>query len=125
MSVLTPDDPSLPARLAVPGAVLVACLCADWCGTCREYAPKLDELSARLPHHVFVWIDIETHPDFTEDDDIENFPTLLLHDGRAIRFYGPMLPHIGHLERLLQSVEETPLDAGVTGPDVRGLLQRA
>ncbi len=36
---------------------------------------------------------------------MENFPTLLVQAGRLdALFYGPMLPHIGHLERLLASL---------------------
>lgn len=103
---------------------LVACLCADWCGTCREYQDKFEMLSRQLPQHVFVWIDIEDHPDFTEDDDIVNFPTLLVQNAGGILFYGTMLPHIGHLEKLLRTLAGMPDAAHVPGPDVLGLLRQ-
>lgn len=124
MPLLTPDAPDLRARLAAPETLLVACLCADWCGTCREYQPKFGQLAARFPRCVFVWIDIEEDPELAGDEDIENFPTLLIQSADGIAFYGPMLPHIGHLERLLETVIQA--DAGeyrANGPDVLGLLQ--
>ncbi len=121
--VHTPDDPLLTARLAQAGITLVACLCADWCGTCREYLPKFQALAQRLPNHVFVWIEIEDHPELTDDDDIENFPTLLVQDAGGIRFYGTMLPHIGHLEKFLDTLATGPSGPAMAGPDVLGMLR--
>lgn len=123
VSLLTPETPDLLNRLAAPQAILVACLCADWCGTCREYRPKFAQLASHFPRCVFVWIDIEETPELAGDEDIENFPTLLIQSAAGIAFYGPMLPHIGHLERLLETVIQA--DAGeyrANGPDVLGLL---
>lgn len=105
------DRSALAAVLADGKTRLVACLCAAWCGTCREYAQTLEALAARHPELCFVWVDIETHADWLDDHDIENFPTLLVQDagqpaGQA-RFFGPVLPAVGILERML--------DAGVLG----------
>lgn len=46
------------------------------------------------------------------DLDVENFPTLLIVRGELVLFFGPMLPHHGHLQRtievfLAQSREES------------------
>lgn len=123
MTVFAPDDPTLPSRLRAPGATLVATLCAEWCGTCREYLPKFTELAKKLPDCVFVWVDIEDAPELAGDEDIENFPTVLIQAEGGIAFFGPMLPHIGHLERLLETILQA--DAGeyrANGPDVRGML---
>ena len=54
------------------------CLCAQWCGTCREYAQTFDQLKAALPGHRYRWIDIEDEADVIGEVDVETFPTLLV-----------------------------------------------
>ena len=107
--------------LAGKASLLVACLCAEWCGTCREYLPRFTDLAASLPHHVFVWVDVETHPELLDDEDIEDFPTLLIQDATRTRFYGPMLPHIGHLERMIQTIvaDGDGVDVALAAPKLR------
>ena len=39
--------------------VLVACLCADWCGVCRDYRARFEQMQARFPDTQFLWIDVE------------------------------------------------------------------
>ena len=109
---------------AVPqAAYLVACFCAAWCDTCQEYRPKLAALSEALPQHAFYWIDIEDQPELLGDEDIENFPTLLVQiEGRTV-FFGPMLPHIAHLERLLASLDQHSPSVSTMLPDIRHLLK--
>ena len=91
------------ALSARPQGRLVACLCAQWCGTCRDYLQAFSALAARHPEDCYVWIDIETHADRLDDIDIENFPTLLVQPvaGGPTQFYGTLLPHIEVLERML------------------------
>ncbi len=119
-----PDTAPFADRLSNPQTLLVACLCAAWCGTCREYQPKLEELSQRFPDHIFLWLDVEEHPDLLEDEDIEDFPTLLVQNGEHTLFYGPMLPHIGHLERLLETLLENAPASPIShaAPDLRRSL---
>jgi thioredoxin 1 len=81
----------------------VACLCAAWCGSCREYRPEFDALAVRMPQLRFAWVDIEDAPEVAGDIDVENFPTLVIQRGELVLFCGPMLPHIGQLERLIQT----------------------
>ena len=38
---------------------LVACLCAAWCGTCRDYRAGFEALAARFPEARFLWLDVE------------------------------------------------------------------
>ena len=120
-----PDTPTLRSALLsnADDTWLIACFCAAWCDTCTQYRPKLAALSDTQPERLYAWIDIEDHPDLLGDEDIENFPTLLVQQGKKILFYGPMLPHIGHLERLLASL--TPESPSVTTqlPDLVALLQ--
>ncbi len=109
MDLLTPetDAARLRERLAhtaETGGRLVACLCAEWCGTCKSYRKTFADLAAQHPADCFVWIDIETHADHLGDVDIENFPTLLIQSASAaknVQFYGTVLPHANVLERML------------------------
>ncbi len=125
MSLLVPDtdQAALRARLASsPDTWLVACFCAAWCDTCEQYKPKLQALAQAMPQHVFAWIDIEDHAELLGEEDVENFPTLLVQIGPRVVFYGPMLPHIGHLERLLESLDENSATVQTALPDLPRLL---
>ena len=84
--------------------LLVACLCAEWCGSCRDYRATFDALSAQFSGQAdFAWIDIEDESDALGDPDIENFPTLLLADAGGLRFLGAVTPHAATAERLVQN----------------------
>jgi len=87
-------------------AFSVFCLCAEWCGTCREYRAGFEEVSARFPAARFHWVDIENQADTLGDIDIENFPTLLINRGSSVLYYGVMLPYPEHLARILDSFHE-------------------
>ena len=86
-----------------PEALLVACLCAQWCGTCKDYAPLFEGLRAEFPEAVFRWIDIEDESDLVDPIEVEDFPTLLIASGGQARFFGPLMPHVETLRRLIQS----------------------
>jgi len=80
---------------------IVACLCAAWCGSCRDYRAGFDEMAERHPEKHFVWIDIEDQADVVGDLDVDNFPTLLIQGGETVAFFGPMPPDHRLAERLL------------------------
>lgn len=80
----------------------IVCLCADWCGTCREYAQVFEALQQALPAHRYRWIDIEDEADALGDIDIETFPTLLVAHGGRVLFAGPVLPRLGDAQRLIE-----------------------
>ncbi|HWJ95647.1 MAG TPA: thioredoxin family protein [Telluria sp.] len=82
---------------------VVACLCAAWCGTCGSYRTAFDNLAARHPDKVFVWIDIEDQSDVVGDLDVENFPTLLVQRGEQVAFFGTVLPDPNVADRLVQA----------------------
>ena len=84
--------------------LLVACLCADWCGTCHEYRPGFDALARQWPQAGFHWIDVEDDADWIGDIEVENFPTLLLQRGDLVLFFGPMLPQPVLLQRTLETL---------------------
>jgi thiol-disulfide isomerase/thioredoxin len=84
--------------------LLVACLCAEWCGSCRDYRATFAALAERFEADAdFAWIDIEDESDALGDPDIENFPTLLLADAGGLRFLGTVTPHLATAERLVQN----------------------
>ena len=82
---------------------LVVCLCAEWCGTCRDYRARFDQMQAVFPDIRFLWIDVEDEADLMGPLDVEDFPTLLLASGDKPRFFGPLTPHPETLERLIRS----------------------
>ncbi|MBS1230472.1 MAG: hypothetical protein H6R17_3749 [Proteobacteria bacterium] len=88
---------------------VVICLCAQWCGTCRDYRAGFDALTPEFPGIRFSWLDIEEQADALGDLDIENFPTLYIRRGDSVLFFGTMLPHLGNLRRLIETfLEQTP-----------------
>lgn len=82
---------------------LVFCLCAAWCGTCRDYRSVFDELAARFPLAGFHWVDVEDDP-IAADLDVDDFPTLLVQRWEQVLFFGPMLPQPGIARRTLESL---------------------
>jgi thioredoxin 1 len=90
----------------------VVCLCAQWCGTCREYRSVFDSLQEMYPEIECVWVDVEEYADMLSDLDIENFPTLLVYRGSEVVFWGaifPLLQHVVSLVRSLMVQEASPL----------------
>lgn len=106
------------AATAAPSGAWIVCLCAEWCGACREYRPLIARLAASRPDWRFAWVDIEDHADLADAFDVETFPTLLLLDARGQRFLGPLLPHAETLVRLLGALPEPRPPA----PEVARLL---
>jgi thioredoxin 1 len=105
--------------------LLVACLCAAWCGTCKEYLATFDAArDAAPPGEHFVWVDIEDDSDVVEDIDVENFPTVLVARGDTVIYFGVLLPQPGHLTRLLQAAREGGLKPQAVDADVAALPAR-
>lgn len=84
----------------------VVCLCAAWCGVCRQYEADFQQLQAKFPDVRFEWMDVEACEAVVGDVDVETFPTLLIGVNERPLFLGPLLPQIKVLERLLASLLE-------------------
>ncbi len=85
-----------------PVQYIVACLCADWCGACREYKPLFDSLARKFPNMRFLWVDVEDEADLIDPIEVEDFPTILIANDQNPLFFGTVLPHVETLERLIQ-----------------------
>jgi len=113
------NDSVTPATVQAAGDTLwVVCLCAEWCGACREYRPLFAQVALAHPHLRFAWVDIEDHAELADDFDVETFPTLLVAGESGTRFLGPLLPHAETLARLLGALQP----AQASSPEVRTLL---
>ncbi|MDM0058597.1 thioredoxin family protein [Variovorax fucosicus] len=86
-------------------ALWVVCLCAEWCGACREYQPLFEQVAQAHPALRFAWVDIEDHAELADDFDVETFPTILVAGGDGTRFIGPLLPHAETLSRMLSALQ--------------------
>jgi|SRR5450830_1638496 len=95
---MNPETPALSAS-----SLLVVCLCAEWCGVCREYQQRFEQVKAKFPHAKFLWIDVEDEADLLHPLDVEDFPTLLIAVGAEPRFLGPLTPQAETLERLIRA----------------------
>ncbi|MBS0343517.1 MAG: thioredoxin family protein [Proteobacteria bacterium] len=100
MSAL-PSNPG--TALHADDALWVVCLCAEWCGTCRDYRPLIEEVARSHPQMRFAWVDVEDHSDIADEFDVETFPTILVAGRDGTRFLGPLLPHAETLSRMLSS----------------------
>jgi hypothetical protein len=125
MTLYLPNNPDLPKAVAARSQIVV-CFCAAWCDTCGIYQTKFSQLSDAFPEAVFVWADIEEYPSLLGDEDVENFPTILIEQQNQVLFFGTMLPHVNQLERLLQTLGDTKDPETVTSnlPNVREQLLR-
>ena len=98
---LNPDNLDEVTAALARRSLVVACLCAAWCGTCTGYRAVFDDLAARHPDKLFVWIDIEDNAAVVGELDVENFPTLLIQHDDQVAFFGTVLPDPGLAHRLV------------------------
>ena len=81
---------------------LVVCLCAEWCGVCRDYLARFGQVQALFPQVRFVWVDVEDQSDLVDPVDVDDFPTVLIAHGNAPVFFGTVRPQAEALERLVR-----------------------
>jgi len=120
----------MPARLGVlMSEWFVVCLCAGWCGVCKEYSAGFRALASRHPEAAFHWVDIEDEADVMGDVDVETFPTLLIACGGEVHHFGALPPQPEVLTRLLSGfqaevgrVPRVDAEASALWRRVRGVL---
>jgi len=106
-TTLQADNRAEVAAALAQDRLIVACLCAAWCGTCSGYRAAFEELAMRHPEKYFLWVDIEDHADLVGDLDVENFPTLLIQRHETVAFFGTMLPDPNVANRLIGTIAAT------------------
>lgn len=106
-----------------PPSLLVVCLCAEWCGVCRDYRAAFEQVQSRFPQARFLWVDVEDQADLVDPVEIDNFPTLLVAVGDAPRFLGTVLPQVATLERLIRDRSDAAA-ATLPDPEAAALVQR-
>lgn len=107
-----------------PASWWVVCLCAAWCGVCREWQPTFAAQARANPHLRFAWVDVEDEDDAMGDVDIETFPTLLVARGDQVLFLGPIPPSSTQFTRLLATLQAQPRPAPGVGEQAHALLHR-
>jgi|SRR6476659_8077177 len=81
---------------------IVACLCAEWCSSCREFRSLFESLGSVDPAVRLAWIDIEDDDHIAEDLDLDGLPTLLVGNESEVLFAGPVVPRREILNELIR-----------------------
>ncbi|MEO8807060.1 MAG: thioredoxin domain-containing protein [Burkholderiaceae bacterium] len=103
----------------------VVCLCAAWCGVCRDYAAPFEQAALAFGAQAeFTQLDIEDEAELLCSVDIENFPTLLIARGDQVLFFGTITPHVQTLTRLVQGALAGELKPVADAPEIDSLTQR-
>ncbi len=103
----------------------VVCLCAGWCGVCRDYRATFDAAAAEFGARAgFSWFDIEDDAALLDDVDVENFPTVLIARGDCTLFFGPITPQPATLARLVRRALDGELRQLTGAPEVDSFVRR-
>lgn len=91
----------------------VVCLCAAWCGTCRDYLPVLTSMAEARPEWRMHWVDVEDFEASLDEADITTFPMILITNSEGtLCFAGPVTPQPGMLQRLCDAAGQGSLRIG-------------
>lgn len=102
----------------------VACLCAAWCGVCRDWQPQFIAQARAHPGLRFAWVDVEDEDETMGEVDIVTFPTLLVARGDRVMYLAPIPPLDNQFTRLLARLQaQQAPDPGVPA-DADALLAR-
>jgi thiol-disulfide isomerase/thioredoxin len=86
----------------------VVCVCASWCGVCRDFAATFATLTEAHPGVRFHWLDLEDDAELLDELEVDNFPTFLMSVGGQVVFQGPVLPQLPGLHRLIREAIHLP-----------------
>jgi len=102
----------------------VVCLCADWCGVCKQYQSVFEGVARRFPGVSFHWVDIEDEDEAMGDVDVETFPTLLIAEGDRVHHFGALTPQPEVLSRLVAGFTAEAGRAAASDPEAAALWAR-
>ena len=114
---MTPTDSPSPSWWVI-------CLCAEWCGVCREWRDAFMQAAAAHPGLRFAWVDVEDEADAMGEIDIETFPTLLIACEEEALFLGSVQPSATQVGRLIASLRDNPVPAAGLPAGATALLHR-
>ena len=86
MAVIVTDDASFEEQMSGHNKVIVKYY-ADWCGTCKLFAPKFKRLSddERFKDVTFLEVDAEKNPGARKKGEVKNLPTFaVFRDGKLL-----------------------------------------
>jgi thiol-disulfide isomerase/thioredoxin len=86
MAVTISDDSSFKEQLITHNKIVVK-FYADWCGSCKLFAPKFKRLSddERFRDITFLDINAEKNPEARRSGEVKNLPTFaIFKDGRLV-----------------------------------------
>jgi len=84
----------------------------------------MDEVARTQPQLRWRWLDIEDEAALLGDLDVETLPTVLVGQGDRVLFFGPVLPRVELLTRLLETLGEPDHPAAPVDDEVAELWQR-
>lgn len=102
----------------------VVCLCAAWCGVCRDFLPLFKDQARAHPDLRFASVDVEDEDETMGEVDIETFPTLLVARGDEVLFFAPIPPIASQFTRLLARLRAQQGPDPAVPADARALLAR-
>jgi thioredoxin 1 len=102
----------------------VVCLCAAWCGVCRDWRPAFEQLARSRPGWRFAWVDVEDEDAAMGDVEVETFPTVLLARGGRALFLGPVAPSPAGVAQLAQRLQAQAQPPAAASPPSQQLLER-
>lgn len=114
------------ALTPIPGRAprVVYCLCAEWCGVCREWRAAFDAQAAAHPRDRFAWVDVDAHEEVLDAVEIESFPVMLIAEQGRVLFFGAMQPAGAILARVLDRADSPALPADGQAQRLLDFLER-
>lgn len=106
----------------------IACLCAQWCGVCRQWQAGFAALAAQIDpakNVRWAWIDVEDCADALGDWEPDDFPMIAVQRGNRLLHCAPLPPQPAVWLRLIEQFARDPVPASPaspTLPDLRPLF---
>jgi len=76
---------------------------AQWCGPCKQMAPKFEELSKKYPTVKFVKVDVDDVTEVADICEVKSLPTFMaFEDGQLFDSY--IGKDVGELEELIKDL---------------------